>query len=575
MTNPDYRLRLLGPIQLFDRDDVDRLDGTCGEKTKGLLALLAIYGDRPCSRAMLQDKLWSDRAHKQGRDSLKQSLVQLRKAFGADAATILRSDGGPIMLDRRHVSIDYFEVCEGADRDPMAPAREFLEGIDIVDDQFNLWLSEMRAKLSARQDGEAVPARVEHVGDAAQSLSIGLFPIKTAEGDFRADVMAGMLLDRIARGLRHYEVFAIHDFRDIDGIGDRGSDLLLNCQSVSIGDTVSVSLGLRRVSDQLLIWSGQVAFEPGATAVERISEITAQLVDQIIDRALKVDFGLNSAHHEAARKVIGGIDRLLRRSDPTLEQATADLRQACELHPNSTYYAWQAYAVAHHLEAGSDSVAELRAKADALAAKAIEADPYNPLTRALLTHVYGFVIRDFDRAASLIAPLRRDEPDLPFYFYTKGFLHVYTGEYDKAREAGQRAMRLGRSSPYNYLFSCLSLAAMSLSGDYEEAIRLGRRSLAEQFPGSFPFAPTMRYLAASAAIAGDEQLAADVYGSMLNRFPDFSVEKLDEPGAPYPSDAVRRLMRAGLTKAETSFRGRGVVRTSMQFDRSGDHDLRP
>jgi tetratricopeptide (TPR) repeat protein len=565
---------LLGPIQLLDRDGVDRLDGTCGEKTKGLLALLAIYGDRPCSRAMLQDKLWSDRGHKQGRDSLKQSLVQLRKAFGDDAASILRSDGGPVMLDRRRMSIDYFERNETASDDPIAPTREFLEGIDIGDDQFNLWLSEIRARLAGQGDGAGPTAAMDPAGDTGQSLSIALFPVKTADGDFRADVLAGMLLDRIATGLRHYEIFRLHDFRDIDGIGDRSSDLVLNCQTVSIGDSVSVSFGLRRVSDQLLVWSGRVALEPGKMAAERLSEITAHLVDQIIDRALKVDFGLNTAHHAAARKVIGGIDRLLRRSDPTLERATADLQEACELYPTSTYYAWQAYAVAHHLEAGSGTVAELRSKADALAAKAIEADPHNPLTRSLLTHVYGFVIQDFDRAASLIAPLRADEPDLPFYHYTKGFLHVYTGDYDKARAAGDRAMRLGRSSPYSYLFSCLSLAATSLSGDYAGAIRLGQRSLAEQFPGTFPFPPTLRYLAASAAIAGEEQLAADVYGSIVRRFQDFSVEKLDEPGAPYPSEAVRRLMRTGLTKAGTSFRERGSLGAARRLDRSGDHDLR-
>ncbi|GGX60979.1 hypothetical protein GCM10007385_32810 [Tateyamaria omphalii] len=511
---------------------------------------------------MLQDKLWSDRGQKQGRNSLKQALTQLRKAFGADAHTAIQSNGGPIYLDRQNLKIDIFENGSERAGNTIYPKREFLEGIDIADPQFNHWLVEMRTNLAEPSLEQSIAVSDIQAAANAAPVSIGLFPSATDSSDLKAQITAGIIVDRIATGLRYYELVDVHDFREIDGEGDRGCDLLFSCKAVSLADVVSLSFSLRRVGDQMLVWSRQVNLELASLQSFRVSQVTADLVEQIIDRSFKPDIGIQSELHQAARNLLGGIDRLLRRSEPTVDEAINQLIVASELHQTSSAFAWRAYALAHRLEAGSSCVQELREQADALAAKAIETDPYSPLSRTLLTHVYGFVVRDFDRASSLIDPLRHDEPDLPLYHYVKGFLHVYMGEYASARSSGENAMRLGRSHPYNYLFSCLSLAANALSGDFQTAIRIGKQSLKQQSPGTFAFPPTLRYLAASHSNAGDERAAAELFGRVLKRNPDFSLERMDELGAPFPSDDVRQFLRDSLSGAQRSYvRFGGLIRT--------------
>ncbi|WP_305971624.1 MULTISPECIES: winged helix-turn-helix domain-containing protein [unclassified Mameliella] len=542
---PTYELKLFGPIQVLDREGRDILTGTCGEKAKGLLAILAIYGDRPCSRAMLQDKLWSDRGEQQARNSLRQALSQLRRMFRQDAKRILLTDGGPVLLARDHLKIDYFDPDVNA-----ASRREFLEGIDIKDPQFNIWLSEMRVN----SEGSDARPTVSHTSgtdcENGPRLSLGILPVLTSVNDDTAKLVANLVIDKIATNLRYYEVFDIHDFRDVAAAGARPADLFLKVQALSLGAATSLSFKIFKVENQFVIWSKQRQLETASLATELLSEMTAQLVDEICNKLLHSGLGGMTAEREAARNLIEGVDRLMRRSERSLAEATHALEKACDLQPKASYFAWSAYSSAHLLEAKVLDLNEIRARADFWAARAIEADPHNPLARSLLSHVYSFVFRDFGRAAALIAPLQSDPPDLALYHYAKGTLACYTGDYDTAKVAAARAVRFGRDSPYQYLFGSLRQMAHSLSGSFEKAIQYGTRSLSQQIPGTQPFLPTLRYLAANYAQSGDLVSAAATYRRIEKRDPGFTWRRLEDPAAPVPADHVRRFLISGLRTAE-------------------------
>ena len=105
-------------------------------KAQGLLALLATEDGMARSRVWLQDKLWSDRQPEHGSGSLRQVLAQLRKAFGKHA-DVLCTDRRLVGLDRTRVEID------------RAGSGEFLEGIDIRDQEFEAWLTQMRSHGSS------------------------------------------------------------------------------------------------------------------------------------------------------------------------------------------------------------------------------------------------------------------------------------------------------------------------------------------------------------------------------------------------------------------------------------------
>ena len=77
-----YRLNVIGPLQLFDRQGKEITP--TGAMIQGLLGLLVSTEGCPWNRSALQDKLWSTRGQIQGRDSLKKALSSVRKLFGAD-----------------------------------------------------------------------------------------------------------------------------------------------------------------------------------------------------------------------------------------------------------------------------------------------------------------------------------------------------------------------------------------------------------------------------------------------------------------------------------------------------------
>ena len=145
-------IRLIGVFEV--RDETGRDCTPRGAKSRALLAMLAQTPGHRRPRRWLEARLWSDRGQEQASGSLRQALTELRKTLGplADRLT----------SDRDCVALADF----GSDlmQDPLAAraalgqGREFLEGIDIVDPAFNLWLADERQRV-AEQLAEAAPAR--------------------------------------------------------------------------------------------------------------------------------------------------------------------------------------------------------------------------------------------------------------------------------------------------------------------------------------------------------------------------------------------------------------------------------
>jgi DNA-binding SARP family transcriptional activator len=80
-----------------------------GRKERALLAVLAMPPGEPRSRDKLAALLWSNRGDKQGRDSLKQAVLRLRKSFGSPHALPVLTDRASLTLDRAAVAVDVQE----------------------------------------------------------------------------------------------------------------------------------------------------------------------------------------------------------------------------------------------------------------------------------------------------------------------------------------------------------------------------------------------------------------------------------------------------------------------------------
>ena len=68
-----------------------------GKKGRALLAYLALSGKRRHAREALATLLWSDRGDEQGRSSLRQTLLTLRRALEDRDGSLLISDGDQLV----------------------------------------------------------------------------------------------------------------------------------------------------------------------------------------------------------------------------------------------------------------------------------------------------------------------------------------------------------------------------------------------------------------------------------------------------------------------------------------------
>src|SRR3954471_5001999 len=144
---PELRICVIGAFRVLTHDGQDLTPR--GRKARALLAILALTQTRRRSRPALQDKLWSDRGSEQGAASLRQTLTEIRGAFGERYRDCLVGDMRGIGLDADRISVD----LDTADLSKFASAVEapvLLEDIEVADREFEDWLRSQRAGFEQR-----------------------------------------------------------------------------------------------------------------------------------------------------------------------------------------------------------------------------------------------------------------------------------------------------------------------------------------------------------------------------------------------------------------------------------------
>ena len=158
---------VLGPL-VIERDDC-RL-GKVPKKARALLGYLAAQGGQAVSRERLADLLWPYQGSEQARHSLRNCLLELRKALGPSAARHLVADFATCRIEDVVVDLDRFERLSRSPNRPELQAAaelyrgEFLADFDIDSEPFQEWLAAERdrtlalicdilQRLTAAQDG--------------------------------------------------------------------------------------------------------------------------------------------------------------------------------------------------------------------------------------------------------------------------------------------------------------------------------------------------------------------------------------------------------------------------------------
>ncbi len=140
-------ISLLGPLVI---ENGERRLGKVPRKARALLAYLAAQGGRPVSRERLSDLLWPYQGSDQARHSLRNCLLELRRAFGESAGRHLAAEFANCRLQDVDVDIERFErLARLSDRSELLAAAELYRGEFLADfvidsEPFQEWLAAER-----------------------------------------------------------------------------------------------------------------------------------------------------------------------------------------------------------------------------------------------------------------------------------------------------------------------------------------------------------------------------------------------------------------------------------------------
>jgi len=143
---------ILGSL-VIERDDF-RL-GKVPKKARALLGYLAAQGGQAISRERLADLLWPYQGSEQARHSLRNCLLELRKALGPSGAGHLVADFAHCRIHDVVVDLERFErLSRSANRGELQAAAElyrgeFLADFDLDSEPFQEWLAAERDRTLA------------------------------------------------------------------------------------------------------------------------------------------------------------------------------------------------------------------------------------------------------------------------------------------------------------------------------------------------------------------------------------------------------------------------------------------
>jgi hypothetical protein len=285
---PELRICVIGAFRVLAHDRQELTPG--GRKARALLAILALTPTRRRSRSALQDKLWSDRGPEQGAASLRQTLSEIRRAFGERYRDCLVSDLRGIGLASDRVTVD----LDTDDLSVFASAIEapvLLEDIDVADEEFEHWLRNQRVGFEQRiaSSKRGVAALSSEPGVAVHTSSAPVRPWIRILAPSATSSESGLFLsrlvgDRIAQGLVDQWGIEVRDDRE----GPQGARLRVDALPMS--REVAVNVALFSADGALQLWSGSgaISLENGFVSDEpRLQTLINQSVDvaaQYLDR---------------------------------------------------------------------------------------------------------------------------------------------------------------------------------------------------------------------------------------------------------------------------------------------------
>lgn len=213
------RFALLGPFRLQPAGGVEA--EALGRKAQALLAYLAATPGHRATRERLASLLWGERFDEQARQSLRQTLMALRRSLDAVAPGLLLTDRGEVALaaDRFVTDIADFERAAAGGQTAGLQAGAalwrgaFLADLDIPSPDYEDWLRGLRETWRLRQVAVQMQLaqRLLTAGDGAGAVLaaaalVELDPLNEAARRLELAILARF--SGMAAAMKSYQRFA-------------------------------------------------------------------------------------------------------------------------------------------------------------------------------------------------------------------------------------------------------------------------------------------------------------------------------------------------------------------------------
>lgn len=508
----EIHLRLFGDFTAIA--DTGTTHTPNSKKAIGLLALLATSDTGSRQRRWIEDKLWSDRGPDQARGSLRTTLVDIRRAFGPHAAA-LGSDRASVWLNTDVIKTD----LDNTDSD-----REFLEGIDISDEEFDAWLMQQRLVRTRPKVQDFPP--LAHT--RRLSIQCGEPWSTTATTPVRTQVVNNQI-GKIVSDFIASSRCTIQDTR---------ADLVIRTTIEDADDGSTIFVQIIDPSKDELVHSDHCF----TTDVNKFIRDPAQfgrfcwnLADLALEKIPTLDHSPNPLSERSAF-VQSALRHVLSFEPTQMHKSLAVLGKATERLDAGLFLALKAWAMTSMIMEGfQEEDAKTLEEIKMLLTKAQELAPSEGMVAAVCANVQSILFEDFNGAITLARRALRENPNNIFALQAMSVSRAAAGQMDIAYELsrqGQAVSSLSKFGAMCNLHHALLCISMHRS---DEAIQSANNAsdLAPKYR-----APRRQLLALYAA-GNQEAQAQNALDAIRYVEPEFVLDRYLFDRS-YPSNTLRK-----------------------------------
>ncbi len=507
-------------IVLTGRFRVTSADGTSlapnSLKAQACIALLATSPNLERSRAWLCDRLWSDRGPEQARGSLRQVLTTIRQSLG-DSENALQANRASVWLDPSMVTV----VQNGRD--------EFLEGMDIADDEWNDWLRDKRAQLT--QPRNPVPTSImdpERPIQARREIPVVLTGTKTSKDD--EVFIGGSLIEMLSRNLSETSGITA----SLDNV--RHDALRLRLMSRTFENGAAIAASLSEAPAQRYLWATQVETDstfPKIMADKKVYGLLFKALDAIGLAYLEKSV-VEGIEGSPTGATLAAAHKILSYDLEKIGAACDLLHEICRTEAFPPAFGWLLFAIRANYYENAQNPKYCLEEIEEICERALQYGYSNAFVVSAVSAVYMRLLNRFDEGAALARRAFKLAPSNPFAIDSLASAFYMGDMIEKGYFLSRAAAMLSSETSFSSFFAMSQCVGATLYGRLDEA-----KTLAVSASAVSPrLRSAWRFRLALAANSG-ELSEAELCKRMLERYEqNFDVGRMvHDPD--YPVQSIR------------------------------------